>query len=110
MKTLIQEDPANLIVDVIIEAAQPEQVILFGSRARGTFGGESDFDFLVVVPEVENEREISRQIYRALLRNSVRQAVDIIVVSRKKLEYYRESPAFIYSQAVREGKIYYERA
>ena len=94
---------------MIIETVHPDQVILFGSRARGTFERESDFDFLVVVPDVENEREVSRKIYRALLNKNIRQAVDVVVVDRKKMDNYRESPFFIYARALSEGKTYYDR-
>jgi predicted nucleotidyltransferase len=98
------------IVETIVEAAQPERVILFGSRAKGADKGESDYDFLVVVSGAENEREVSRRIYRSLLDKKVGVAVDVVVVGEKKLERYKESPYFIYAQAVQEGKLFYDRA
>ena len=36
------------IVDVIIKSADPDKVILFGSRAREDYGRGSDYDFMVV--------------------------------------------------------------
>ena len=36
------------MVRAIVEEVDPEQVILFGSRARGDATAESDFDFIVV--------------------------------------------------------------
>jgi predicted nucleotidyltransferase len=41
----------DLILDIvrrIVETAQPEKVILFGSRARGGARPGSDFDLLVI--------------------------------------------------------------
>ena len=38
----------------IVEASDPLKIILFGSRARGDAGEESDADLLVVEAEVNN--------------------------------------------------------
>jgi predicted nucleotidyltransferase len=110
MTTPVREESIRKIVEVIVESASPDQVFLFGSRAQGTSTGESDFDFLVVVPDVKNERDISRQVYRALLNNHVNQAVDIVVVSRNKLEHHKNNPYFVYAQALKEGIKFYDRA
>ena len=96
------------IVEIIVEEARPERVILFGSRAKGTAQEESDYDFLVVVRGIQNEREISRRVYRALLERKVGVAVDVVVVDAKTLERHHESPFFIYRQALREGKVFYD--
>ncbi len=39
------------IVQRIVDVAQPERIILFGSAARGEMGPHSDVDVLVVTPE-----------------------------------------------------------
>ncbi len=96
------------IVETIVRVAQPERVILFGSRAKGTAQAGSDYDFLVVVRGVRNEREVSRRIYRALLDERVGVAVDVVVVDVDTLERRRESPFYIYRQALQEGRVAYE--
>jgi Integrase core domain/Nucleotidyltransferase domain len=40
------------IVRRLIEALQPERIYLFGSRARGEAGADSDYDLMVVVPHL----------------------------------------------------------
>jgi len=107
-----REQPPLLenIVRIIVEEARPEQVVLFGSRAKGAAQGKSDYDFLVVVHDVQNERDISRRIYRALLEQRVGVAVDIVVVNAGTLDRHKESPFFVYRQALREGKVFYDRA
>ena len=97
------------IVETIVEEANPEQVVLFGSRAKGAAQEESDYDFLVVVRGIQNEREISRRIYRALLDKKVGAAVDLVVVNAGTLEKHRESPFFVYRQALQEGRVFYDR-
>jgi predicted nucleotidyltransferase len=46
-KTLAAETLQE-IIRRIVEVAQPEQIILFGSAARGQMGPNSDVDLLVV--------------------------------------------------------------
>ena len=98
------------IVKIIVHSARPERIILFGSRAKGTARRESDFDFLVIVSEIENEREISRKVYRALLEHRIEAAVDVVVVDERKLARHKDNTYFIYSDALREGKVCYEKA
>jgi len=98
------------LIEIIKQTVAPDQVILFGSQSKGTAGTESDYDFLVVVPNVENERHISRCIYRALLDHQIGVAVDIIVVDTETLAQRRDTPGLIYKQALAEGKVCYDRA
>jgi uncharacterized protein len=98
------------LVAIITDAADPDQVILFGSRTTGRAREDSDFDFLVIVPHVENERQVSRRIYRALLDQHVGAAVDIVVVDRETLARHRDTPGMIYRRALAEGEVAYDRA
>lgn len=41
-------DRLRAAAEYVLDRAQPDQLILFGSAARGEFGAESDFDFAVV--------------------------------------------------------------
>ena len=104
-----QREPLRTIVKEIVQTARPERVILFGSRAMGTAKQESDFDLLVVVPNIQNERQVSRRIYRTLLEKKVGVAVDLIVVGAEKLMRHRGNPYFIYREALTQGKVLYER-
>jgi predicted nucleotidyltransferase len=103
-----QPELIHKIVETIVQTIQPEQIILFGSRAKDTARVESDYDFMVVVREVKNEREISRRIYRALLEKKVGVAVDVVVVGLETLVRHRENPFFIYDQVLKEGKVFYD--
>lgn len=68
MSTTHTLDPAILdeIVRRIVEVAQPERIILFGSAARGTMGPHSDVDLLVVKAGEFRRLEVTREIYRNL--------------------------------------------
>ena len=53
------------IIRRIVEVAQPEKIILFGSAARGQLGSHSDLD-LLVVKEVAHRRKLAGKIYQGL--------------------------------------------
>jgi predicted nucleotidyltransferase len=95
------------IVRRIVEAASPEQVLLFGSAARGMTGPHSDLDFLIVKAGRYNPRTVARDIYIRL--RGIRQPVDLVVVTPTQVRKYRESPFSIVYPAFREGTVVYER-
>jgi predicted nucleotidyltransferase len=107
--TIRSPEPLNLIIDTIVREVQPEQVILFGSRAQGTASTESDYDLLVIVRDVQNERLISRRIYRALLESKIVAAVDVVVANTETIKRHESNPFYIYRQALQEGKIFYDQ-
>lgn len=95
----------------LVEAADPEQVILFGSHARGEAGPESDIDLIVVQAEPfgpeRNVRLEEARLRRALPSFDV--SVDILVFSRDDVDYWRDSLNHVLARALREGKVLYER-
>jgi len=93
------------VVRRVVEVAQPERVIVFGSAARGEAGRESDVDLLVVKAGAD-PLEVARRIYRRLF--GVGAAVDVVVVTPEDLERYRESPGLVIKDALTEGKVVYE--
>jgi predicted nucleotidyltransferase len=95
------------IIQRVVEIAQPEQVILFGSAARGDMGPNSDVD-LLVVKDGANRRGLSARIRRNLY--GIRAAVDVIVVTPDDLERFKDSHGLVIKPALREGTVVYEAA
>lgn len=89
------------IVARIVEAVHPQQVILFGSTARGEAGPDSDIDVLVVMPDGSHRRQATTDIYRALLGSHV--DVDVVVATASDLREYAETPGLVYREALTEG-------
>jgi predicted nucleotidyltransferase len=67
---LIDVSPLQTLLARLEEAFRPEQVWLFGSRARGDAQAGSDWDLLVVVPDDTNEEDLSPSVSWRLQRNS----------------------------------------
>jgi predicted nucleotidyltransferase len=95
------------IVRRIVEASQPEQVLLFGSAARGTAGTQSDLDFLIVKAGRYNPRTVAGEIYHRM--RGIARAIDLVVVTPQLVEKYRNSPFSVMYPALREGRVVYER-
>ena len=95
------------MVQRIVKRFHPEQVILFGSHARGTAGPDSDVDLLVVMPVTGSRREKAVEIGVALHGLGV--AKDIVVTTPEDFEWRKKIPATIERPAALEGKILYAR-
>lgn len=96
------------VTSVLVRAAHPKRIILFGSQARGEATNDSDFDIMVVEEKTANRfAEIVR--LNRLLR-SFEIAVDLLVVSDEKFQYWRDTPGNVYYEAATEGHVLYEAA
>ena len=104
---LLMELPGlDSIIERIVEVADPERIILFGSAVRGETGPHSDFDLLVVKEEGEVPRgRLVEEIYMNLI--GVGQAVDVVVVTPEDVEKYRDSHSSVISPALKEGREVY---
>ena len=95
------------IVNRIVDAAHPEQVLLFGSTARGTTGPDSDLDFLVIKAGRYNARKVAGIIYQRM--RGIARSLDLVIVTPQQVQDYRNSPFSVVYPAVREGRVVYER-
>ncbi len=62
----------NEIKQAVLEVDSEAEVVLFGSRARGDFHDESDWDVLILVDKEETDFNFKRKIHnRFLWRNKL---------------------------------------
>jgi predicted nucleotidyltransferase len=101
---MIDPELLDTIIRRIVEVAQPEKIILFGSAARGEMGPNSDLD-LLVIKSCARRRKLAMEIYRHV--GGLGCALDIIVVTPEDVQRYGQSPALIIEPALREGKVVY---
>ena len=92
-------------VRLLLEASPTgSRVILFGSRAENRARPDSDWDFLVVEPEVENRlAEMAR--LSAILGTALIPA-DVVVMSQAFFERWEDVPNTLSGVARKEGRVY----
>jgi predicted nucleotidyltransferase len=95
------------MVKRIVQEFDPEQVILFGSQARGDAGPDSDVDLLVVM-DVKGSRSEKRVEIRGALREFL-VPKDILVTTPKDFAWRKDVVGTIEWPAFREGKVMYAR-
>jgi len=95
------------IVDTIVEAMNPEKIIVFGSFAREDAKWDSDLDLLVVM-----QTELSL-VDRALkicnLFEHIPCPMDIVVYTPEEVASWRHMPSSFMHQVLAEGRLLYER-
>jgi len=88
----------------LLPAYRPERVYLFGSRARGEPGPDSDYDLLLVVPDdAPPERRRARLAYEVLRGTGV--AADVIVCTRSWFARRQGLKASLPGTVLREGRL-----
>ncbi|MCY2925883.1 MAG: nucleotidyltransferase domain-containing protein [Planctomycetota bacterium] len=91
----------------IVRAFHPEQVILFGSHARGQAGPDSDVDLLVVMAVEGSKRQKQLEVRTALGDSAL--PVDVIVTRPEDFAWRKDVVGTVECPAWREGKVLYVR-
>ena len=94
------------IVRRIVREANPHQVILFGSRARGDARPESDLDLLVVAEDARPRAARASELYGVL--SDIPIPIDILVYQSSEIIEWSNVPQAFVTTAVREGALLYE--
>jgi len=96
------------VVDDVVAAFDPVQVIVFGSVARGEERPQSDLDLLVLFDEVatEDRRSLMGKIRAAI---SAPIPIDVLVASVAEYEALKDVNGSPYHWPAREGRVAHER-
>jgi HEPN domain-containing protein/predicted nucleotidyltransferase len=95
------------ITDTIVARFKPRRIVLFGSHARGDARRDSDYDLMVELEGLKNDREAwdaKWEIKGALPRGV---EVDVTVRSPSKFEERRDDPGTLDWAIAREGVVIY---
>jgi predicted nucleotidyltransferase len=96
------------IVKRILEVAQPQRIILFGSAATGQMTKDSDIDLLVLESVPGDTRREGIRIRRAM--HGLNYPFDIIVMAVERFEESKDVIGGIAYPAHKYGKVIYEKA
>jgi HEPN domain-containing protein/predicted nucleotidyltransferase len=88
----------------VVERFAPERIVLFGSRARGDHGPDSDYDVMVVLDDGSGPAE---GVVRAI--HDIQTNVDVIVATCDQFERRRIDVGTLEYVADHEGRILYAR-
>lgn len=96
------------LLEPVIAFFRPQRIILFGSRARGEAGPDSDVDLLVIVDDdTPPDRLTLAAGYEA--RRSYRQPADVIPCRASVFERKRRIAGTLAFEAAEDGIVIYER-
>ena len=105
---MISQKKIEKAVRILVDAAHPSKIILFGSYARGEAGEESDLDLLIIEPKVPNKSAEMVRLRNAL--RALRIPMDVVVASETEIDDWGHLPGTLYYWALKEGKTLHEAA
>ena len=97
------------MVEIIVREANPEVIILFGSRARSNAHADSDIDLLVIEREpfssTRSRIKEAARLYRAL--GDLPASKDLLLYSRDEVTSRQSTSNHVVARACREGRLLY---
>ena len=94
--------------DALLDAYDPEAIILFGSLGRGDADEFSDVDLLIVMETDRDVKELGEEMTKYL--NHLSEDKHIIVRTAEDFCRHMDIPGTLVFSARREGRILYEKA
>ena len=104
----VTESLLHEITACIVEAFDPEKVILFGSRADGTPHTDSDVDLLVITEQTQGSL-IQRAVAVKRVCRPRFVAMDVLVKTPEEVAAQLQRGNLFLRQILEEGKVLYER-
>ena len=104
------EVDARLLQEMVrrmLAVGTPRKIVMFGSRARGTAGPDSDIDLLLVEESELPRFKRSARYRRALV--GLFPSKDVVVYTPEEVARWRDVANAFVTVALREGKTLYER-
>ncbi len=108
-KVPIDRATIQAVAHLIAQKFDPEQIILFGSHARGNAGSHSDIDLLVVLKSLDDWPKRGNPIRRAIGEQFIL-PVDVLVTTHDHLAEQRNNTYSSVNTALESQEILYERA
>lgn len=86
---------ANQVKESVKRIDPEARVILFGSKARGDYKKDSDWDFLILTSQNVNEK-VKRLIRENLIDTELKaeEVISTLIYSKKSWSNYKNTPLF----------------
>ena len=95
------------MVQRLVECFAPDQIILFGSQARGGASPGSDVDLLVIMPVTGSKRE--KRVEMRVALHDITVPKDILLATPEEVIRDRDLVGSLVQPVLREGKVLYVR-
>jgi uncharacterized protein len=95
------------VVRRLVEAYAPERIYLFGSKARGDDGPDSDYDLMVLVSDDSSKEQRDGRLGHRLMWG-LGVSADILVWTRNSFDRRAHVVCSLPATVLREGKLLYE--
>lgn len=95
----------SAIVQQIVATADPDKIILFGSRAMDKERKDSDYDICVLKRNAKR-KELLHKIYRNLNAGA---SVDVVLTTPSRYDKLKDKWFLVYSDVEKYGKLVYEK-
>ncbi|MFA6241241.1 MAG: nucleotidyltransferase domain-containing protein [Candidatus Hydrogenedentales bacterium] len=108
MKTVAPEVLSEMVRRLVVEF-DPQQVILFGSRAWGEPTEDSDVDLCVIVSD-SKEPKIKRMQRARTSLGLTGVPTDVLVMTQAKVSRFKDLKASLEYRIRAQGKVLYDRS
>ena len=96
-------DYIEQIRKIIVSEINPDKIILFGSRVRGDYHEDSDYDIIVLKRGITNERKLSGDLKIRFYKEKLLISIDIIVMEHDRFYQLSDVSGYIYKNIKQEG-------
>lgn len=99
-----RKDPQlQTVIEALKAEFKPSRLFLFGSRANGNARADSDYDFVVVVPETNKNRVDNMVKAQRAIDKVSKVSVDVFVYSQTEFDNWKEEFSSIPETALNTG-------
>ncbi len=95
------------VIERLVAAADPDRIIVFGSRVRGSARADSDLDLLLITSGPASVRELEVRAYASLRGLGI--PADILCYTPDLVAKWSATPNHVVARALREGRLLYEK-
>jgi len=100
-------DCVEQVKNIIVSEIKPDKIILFGSRARGDYYEDSDYDILILKSHFKNRRKTLNDLRISLYKQGVCVAMDILLLDTDRYVQLSDVNGLVYKNIKQEGKVIY---